>query len=230
MAEDINIINCIICLDDIEPLKCIILKCCSRAGIGDCKKVCYQCISLLYIENKKKIALNTEYKVKCPHCNQIASLEFIDNMKYIYMQIFTDDERGQLETLYKNIHESHQNMEIEEQRIQYERAIFEIETYKNYVKLCKENSKKERIEKQRQEAKFRHLQELCKKDKYDDTFIDNLIIKDYMSKKEILKVCEQAQTIKKQNPKIFNKKSNKLLCDYYDDFYYNDDYNDYNDY
>ena len=226
MAEDINIINCIICLDDIEPRKCMILKCCARPGVGECKKVCYQCISLLYIENKKKIALNNEYKIKCPHCNQTASLEFIDNMKHIYIQIFTDDERGQLENLYKNIHDSHQNAEIEEQRIQYERAIFEIETYKNYIRLCKEYSKKERIEKQRQEAKFRHLEELCKKDKYDDTFIDNLIIKDKMSKKEILKVCEQAQKIKKNNPKIFNKNSNKMLCDYYDDFYYNDDYND----
>lgn len=226
MSEDINIINCIICLDDIELRKCMILKCCARPGVGECKKVCYQCISLLYIENKKKIALNNEYKIKCPHCNQTASLEFIDNMKHIYIQIFTDDERGQLENLYKNIHDSHQNAEIEEQRIQYERAIFEIETYKNYIRLCKEYSKKERIEKQRQEAKFRHLEELCKKDKYDDTFIDNLIIKDKMSKKEILKVCEQAQKIKKNNPKIFNKNSNKMLCDYYDDFYYNDDYND----
>ena len=228
MAEDINIINCIICLDDIEPRKCMILKCCARPGIGDCKKVCYQCISLLYIENKKKIALNNEYKVKCPHCNQTASIEFIDNMKHIYIQIFTDDERGQLENLYKNIRESHQNTEIEEQRIQQERAIFEIETYKNYIRLCKEHSKKERIDKQRIEAKIRHFGELMKKDnKYDDTFIDNLIIKDKMTNKEILKVCEQAQNIKKHNPKIFNKKSNKMLCDYYDDFYYNDDYIDY---
>ena len=80
MAEDINIINCIICLDDIEPRKCMILKCCARPGVGKCKKVCYQCISLLYIENKKKIALNNEYKIKCPHCNQIASLEFIEKL------------------------------------------------------------------------------------------------------------------------------------------------------
>lgn len=259
--------NCIICLDDIEPIKCIELKCCiPLTGIG--KKVCYQCISLLYIENKKKMSLNPMYTLKCPHCNQILSLEITNNMKYIYMQLFTDDERQQLETLYDSIKSSNENAELESRRIQQEqRALkeqqyinalrkiraqelqnppiiqqelkeklqedfykniqikFDIEEYKNYIRLCKEHSIKERIEKQRQEAKLRHLQELCKIDKYDDTFIDNLIIKDKMSKQEIFKICEQAKNIKKHNPKIFNKKSNKMLCDYYDDFY-NDFYND----
>ena len=217
------------------------LQCCANLiKTGESKKICYLCISLLYIEYQKKKALNPVYKPKCPHCNQIASLEFLDNMKHIYMQIFTDEERTQLEDLYKPIRESNYNTEIERQNIQQlivyqeqqiyqarQMPIFDIEEYKNYIKLCKEHAKKERINKQRVEAKIRELKKYLKADKYDDTFVDNIIIKDYMSKKEILKVCEQAQTIKKQNPKIFNKKSNKILCDYYDDFYndyyYNND-------
>ena len=258
--------KCIVCLDDIEPIKCIELKCCiPLTGIG--KKVCYQCISLLYIENKKKISLNPLYRPKCPHCNQISSLEFIDNMKYVYMQLFTDDERQQLETLYDSIRSSNENMEIEPRGIQQEQRvleeqqyinalreiraqelqnppviqpelkqelnrdlhklikipIFDIETYKNYVKLCKEHSKEERINKQRVEAKIREFTKYLKADKYDDTFIDNVIIKDTMYKQEILSVCKNVSDMRKKNPKIFKK---KLNYGYYDPDDFDCDYDD----
>ena len=230
--------TCIICLDDIEPIKCMALQCCANLiKTGESKKICYSCTSLFYIEYQKKKALNPNYKAKCPHCTQIASLEFLDNMKIIYMKIFTDEERQQLEDLYKTIRELNQNTEIEEQSIQQaqqiqiyqarQMPIFEIEEYKNYVKLCKEHSKKERINKQRVEAKIRDLKKYLISNKYDDDFKDKLITKYNICDKELLKLCGYVEHMKKQNPKIFTKKSNFVYDPYHDDDYNVNDFYDF---
>ena len=198
MATPHSNIDCVICHDEFAENGILLLCCVPKQGEGEIKKICNPCAAELHIHYLKTKIENYRFLPKCPYCRTVFNRESLDNIKKIYSQIYTDEQRKEIDKLLFTLQPS---PILEIQRFipdpERQRVILALERY------CRIFKKRKIIE----EYKLSQYMHQISKEEIEQESIDALCTKQKTSNRQDKKCCAAFRDMVKQNPNIFPKKS-----------------------